>query len=478
MPGQSPPPFPRAPLPASAPARSVFVPAGRIPASARSARSARALLAAIVLALLASPGVAGPAIGDSAPSPPARPRAARWVPDTPTPGGLLWIDKHLSPSAGAANLLFAHGALSRIENRLLPTRLFEEENRFDRLLSFSYRLGKLTFLDLPAAYCLYLLQHEVFGHGWRAREEGYGEHVRYEFQPPPPYGSGGGLTRYSFPEGADPGVDETLARVMAGIEAADILAQRQRNRFLGEGSLDYHGALAYLNSSLGLALYAGSTEGVETETGNDVSNWLLFVNWKADRDAASDPWVSLSELQLRSLLALADPFLWYAAWTAGRYLWNGSMRWRQPMVPLGPVRWLPSLGYRLSPFGGQYLAENLLALGPRTATLRAAWGGGDLGSSWGADAEAQDLVRWRGWSLDAALRAWSQPPLQLEWSAPRPPGDPRFGAGMSATAVSPALSRAFPLRLGAGFSTKRAGYVPGESLDADFALRVGVGWHR
>jgi hypothetical protein len=60
----------------------------------------------------------------------------------------------------------------------------------------------------------------------------------------------------------------------------------------------------------------------------------------------------------------------------------------------------------------------------------------------------------------------------------RPPESPRLGGGMSAAAVSPALSRAFPLRLGAGFSAKRAGYVPGESLEADFALRAGVGWYR
>lgn len=407
--------------------------------------------------------------------PALRLRPARWVPDVPAPDGLLWIDRYLGPAAGADNLLLAYGALSRIENRLLPTRLFEEERLFTRMLSIGYRLVKMNYIDLPAAYYLHIVQHEAFGHGWRAREAGYGE-IEYDMPLPPPYGPGGGKTSFN-PTGFVRSLDDSLAMSMAGIEAGDILAQRQRNRFLREGSMDYPGALVYLNASLGLANYAAATDTYEEDTGNDVSNWITFVNWKAGRAPESDPWYSLSDLKEHSLIALADPFFWYSAWTMGRYLWNGSMRWRQPMIPLGPVRWLPSLGYRLSPFGGQYLAENLLTLGPRAATLRAAWGDGELGSSWGADAEARDLIRWRGWSLDAALRAWSQP-LSPEEGDPPPPIASRFGAGLSAAAVSPALFTVFPLRVAAGFSTKRAGYVPGESLESDFALRMGVGLYR
>ncbi len=449
--------------------------------SLRAVRASPASLSSLAFlaafSLLAAPCAAAPGAGDFVPAAAARSRPDRWVPDAPAPGGLLWIERHLGPAAGAENLLFAHGAFSRIENRLLPTRLFEEENLFTRLLSIAYRLGKYTYLDWPAAAYLDVAQHELFGHGYRARAAGY-EDIRFEVAMPPPYGRGDGLTVYSYPAGYRPGMDENLSMAMAGIEAEDILAQKQRNRFLREGSMDYHGSLLYLAASMGLSDYVAATDTVDINSSNDLSKWLYFANWKAGRVLGVDSWISLSDLKEGSRLAYADPFFWYAAWTAGRYLWNGSMRWRQPMIPLGPVRWLPSLGYRLSPFGGQYLAENLLTLGPRAATLRAVWGGGGLGSSWGADAEAQNLVRWHGWSLDAALRAWGQPPLRPDVRDPRPPEAREFGAGLSAAAVSPALFPRFPLRAAAGFSTKRAGYVPGESLEADFALRVGVGLYR
>lgn len=484
MPGQSPPAPPRGHLPRSAapPPRGggrdrdrSLRPDRLRPAPARAFPVLPVFLA--VLSSFAFPGFAGPAPGDSASAPPVSRRPARWVPDAPAPGGLLWIDRYRGPAAGAENLLLAHGALSRLENRVLPTRLFEEENRFARLLSLSYRLGKFLYLDLPVAAYLPVVQHELSGHGWRAREAGY-EDIRYEVPAPPPYGPGGGETRFYYPEGHAPGHDDILAMAMAGIEAEDILARTQRDRFLRAGSMDYPGALLYLGASLELAGYVAATDSVGPGTFNDVSNWLVAVNRKAGRDRETGYWITRSDLASRSLLALADPFLWYAAWAVGKYLWDGTMRWRQPMVPLGPARWLPSLGYRLSPFGGQFLAENLLALGPRVAVLRAAWGDGELGASWGADLEARDLARWRGWSLDAALRAWSQPPLRPEDPDPRPAEAPRLGAGLSAAAVSPALFKGFPLRLAAGVSAKRAGYVPGESLESDLALRAGVGLYR
>lgn len=432
------------------------------------------LIAAVAIAgcaALTTAGASGAGVSASRVPPP------RWVQVAPDSAGLLlrW-DRNLSPAAGADNLLFAYGAFGRLEDRLLPTRLFEEERFAGRALSIAYRLGKVACLDLPAAQSLPLVQHEVFGHGWRAREEGYG-HIRYDLSPPPPYGPGEGLTSWTYPDGFAP-TDDSLMLAQAGIEAEDILAKRQRDLFLRGGSLDLHGALLYFASSLGLADYVRATSGDETDMSNDVAAWLSLVNGKAGRDRPADRWISREDLERRTLLSLADPFLWYSGGFVLDYIWDGRSRRRYPMIPFGPARWLPGLGYRLSPFGGQYLAENLVVLRPRVAVLRAAWGSGELGASWGADLETRDLARWRGYSLDAAVRAWSQPVLRPEAGSPGPSGSSRFGAGLSAEVISPALFPGFPLRLAAGFSAKRPGYVPGESLGADFAWRAGVGAFR
>ena len=79
-----------------------------------------------------------------------------------------------------------------------------------------------------------------------------------------------------------------------------------------------------------------------------------------------------------------------------RYLWNGSSRWSYPMVPLGPARWLPLLGYRITPFGDQWVMENLVAGGDRAFQARFSKGDGRAGSTFGADLEARDALAWKG----------------------------------------------------------------------------------
>lgn len=399
----------------------------------------------------------------------------RWIPPESQPTGhLLWIDPDGGARTGAEDILFLHAALGRLEDRFLPTRLVEKERFLQRTVSFGYRFGKLFFLDIAAASWLPLVQHEYFGHGWRAREAGYLD-IRYELSPPPPFGTGGGVTSWIYPDFPSP--DQESAVALSGIEATDVLGERLRGRWISQGFMDYHESWLYLNASLGLLAYVSVTEEEGNSPGNDVAAWLGTVNGRTGDSARVDRWVTLSDLEEADNLALADPTFWFAAWTALRYLWNGTSHWRYPAVPLGKARWLPLLGYRLAPFGDQVTQENLVSVGERSFQVRFALGSGRIGDSRGLDIAARRLLLWNGFSLDAELHLWSQPELWLD-GEPEPPRGESLGFGGGVDLVSPALARAWPLRVAAGVSAKSKGYVAGEALDGGFTMRAGVGLYR
>lgn len=399
---------------------------------------------------------------------------SRWSEPEPAGCHLLWLDPDMSPQSGAENLLFLGATLGRLEDRVLPVRLFADENLPLQAVSATYRLAKLAFLDLmPAAY-LPLIQHEIFGHGYRAREAGYMD-IGYELGAPPPYGLGDGSTSWSYPAAFIPAPDQDLSMAMAGIEATDILGQRLRARFLQEGSLDYHAAFLYLFSSLGLANYLAVTDADETDVSNDMVAYVAALNGKPGNGPPGEDRIRLADLEEGSRLAFADPFLYYSGWAVMRYLIFGETRTGYRAFSLGPVRYLPSLGFRLSPFGGQVLVENLAVWDRRSFNLRLAFGEGRLGDSRGADLEARDFLAWNGFSLDATLRLWKQPPLRLDYDDPRPATASGMGFGSHLAVTSPALSPSLPMRLALGVAHKTSGYVPGERLDQGFTFRIGFG---
>jgi hypothetical protein len=388
---------------------------------------------------------------------------------------LLWISSLRDPVSGAENTAFAADVLGRIEDRLLPGRLFREETGFYRMAGASYRLLKLATLDAPAAAWLTVFQHEYYGHGFRAREAGFDD-VRYELELPPPYGSGEGST--SWIQRRPASADEFTAMAMAGMEATDLLARNLRDHWVAEGGMDYHGAFLYLYSALGLGAYLEATPEDETDRSNDIVAYLVGVNGKAGLNYPQEAWLRQDDLADGARASLADPFYWFSWWTLLRYAWDGETHWRYPAVPLGPVRWLPAAGYRLTPFGGEYVLENLLAAEGdpgirRTLALRGAYGDGELGKTFSAGLEARDIPVWKGVALDAGMDAWRQPPLRLDPVDGSPGRGGRWGFGGEVGLSLPTPFRFLRFAVAAGY--KGEGYLPGYRLREGMTLRAGLG---
>jgi hypothetical protein len=391
----------------------------------------------------------------------------------------LLIDPDLSAETGAEDIITLFDLTCRLEDRVLKPRPFEEQGFVLRTGGIVYRLGKLLFLDGIPSHYADVFQHEYFGHGYRARELGYRD-LRYHFELPPPFGDGSAYTSWRYPDTLPPSMDADIAIAAGGVEAEGILARRLRLSWLRSGTMDYHGALLYLSGVVSIRSYTGLTSDTTTDLSNDMAAYVTYLNFKEGYSTRSEFPLTVRHIDARSVMYLYDPFVWYSFWTILKtYAWSGDVAFNFPGIPVGwGWHYLPGTGYDLTPFGGEYLFDNLLWRGGRAVSLTLRLGESTFHRFWGFDAEADNLATFRGCALDAAFHLWEQPPLHLSptyYNGLVPAaGSPRLGFGGSVDIRSAPLSDAFPLRLAAGLGYKGDGFVPGERLDAGFEWRAGV----
>lgn len=389
---------------------------------------------------------------------------------------LLWYGPGMSPASGAEDILTAYHVAGRIEDAALQPRIWNEGHWLAKTGGILYRSLRLVLIDDPLLnFYAVVGQHEVFGHGFRAREFGYGE-LSYEFTPPFPYGSGTGTTYFSYPSLPAQPADRDLAMSMAGVEASQVLGRKLRGNWMRSGSMDMRGSLLYLSSTGDLRNYLTGTEVDETDAGNDMIAYVRTLNGKEGYALKEDYPMGLKRLRDKSLIAFADPFRWYAYWTIfGAHLWSGRSAFAYPSIPLWSVRYLPGFAMGLTPWGPEYHFENLAAWDGRLLTLRLRRGDDTFHPSWGVDVETLEAARFFGFVLDADLHAWKQPRLRLGY------GDEgsvrsRLGFGGSLTLLSPPLDETYPLRLAAGQDYKTAGFLPGARLEGGWDWRLGLAW--
>lgn len=393
------------------------------------------------------------------------------------PRYMFTYDKDISSRAGADNLLGAYNLITGWEDRFLPPR-WTEENRFlSKLGGIAYRLGKIALLDTRISMYATLFQHEVFGHGYRAREFGY-EDIEYSFGPP---FKGGGMTRFRYTDARSPTWDQDIAMAMGGVEADAVMAGRLKKDWMQSGAMEYHGALLYISTLGDLGGYISLThesdlDGPEPDYGNDMLHYLYSLNAKEGRGLRKEYKVRLKDMEAYAAANSFDPYLWFAVWTVLKtHLWSGNRQFRNPAFRIGPVRYLPGFGSILNPWGPEFRFENLLSWDRRTVIARYRIGDDAYRRNWGLDLETSELFSYAGATLDADFHFWKQPGLKLVRGDAQPT-DSRFGFGQSLTVFLPPFVKRIPVRLAAGGDYKTLGFVPGYNLDEGFTARVSAAW--
>ena len=249
----------------------------------------------------------------------------------------ILIDKDFSPVAMSQTLISGnYGFIS----------LFGDNKDLTTPLKVLKGVGELSLSFLTSNVTL-LLQHEVFGHGYRIRDIG-SKHVELA-DPAYSFDFLGGTGMTSFWRYPSLTVGQKLSIDIAGLEGEEILARDLKMKWLENQNVDARTALLYIRTRLATNLYAwlGSEE-----SSDDINNYLKGLNILYPTYP-----MSRSTLNRKLLWNLADPFLLYSILSIGKYLIEGKSL-TPPLINFKVLRWLPNLKVELAPYGLEYYLEN------------------------------------------------------------------------------------------------------------------------
>ena len=319
----------------------------------------------------------------------------------PGPYQLCW-DIDLSPYAGGEDLLIVTRAIEKGETYMLSrTPMAYSKNMAAR----TWRLSELFLLWLPLNYLATVVQHEVFGHGYRIRDINGGR-VKvsgYSIEMPIPYGFGGGATYYKI--GSNLTTSQESAIAMAGVESTAILAQLTKWKWLETGRIDPRQSLLYLLSQHDLNLYIGSLDSNDEDlSGHDINSYLETLN-------QTYPENTLSKGRLRSLswINLGDPFTFYALYSWFHYLSSG----KETKIPMIASCYLPGLRLGLTPFGPEVFLENYLLYKKRLLYFYVKGGDHADNKYLGLGGFVPHALSLDRWSFGLRIDLWRQPKLLL-----------------------------------------------------------------
>ena len=383
-------------------------------------------------------------------------------------------EKNLSPNSGAENLYTLHAALYTLEEKVLaPGRAFDTAGS-RAALRMPSRLVRFLFLDLPLDYMPMLIQHEAFGHGFRAIDAGYRD-VSYSLHLPPPYGDGRGYAQPSH-LGKATSRDQDMAISAAGMEANDVFARYIRRRWIVSGAMNHHDAASYLLNAFNRSLYAVRTRfgSANAGGGNDILSYLYYVNLRQGGRALDNRPMDVEDLQLRMSVDALDPFAFYALWAVlGRYIVQGRPDYAFPVPEIAGIRILPLAHAGLAPFGIEYYLEALLTRKARSMAVTYRQGDPGSRSFYGMGFDIAGLLDFRHAAADLRVEAWRQPGLRINVYDPgvlgETPEPSESGAGAWAT-----LRTKGKVGLMGTLGYKTRGFVQGEGLDGGFIIRTGL----
>ena len=349
-----------------------------------------------------SPTLVSPSF--QSPKPTIGKKEKKCVPMTPSLSKISW-DIDMSPYAGGEDLLFLHRGIEKIDIYFLH----KNPMPYSKTASARFwRLTELISVWLPLNYFAMLVQHEVFGHGYRIRDFQNHHLARvdsYSFDAPPPYGTGGGSTSFSISSHFT--TTGTSAISSAGIEANSILALLTKLKWLESKRIDPRQAVLYLLSEQDITLYISSLKekGVRGMDGHDITDYIRALNY-----TYPDHLLSKGRLRSLSWISLADPFTFYAVYSWFRYLSCG----KETKIPMIASLYLPGLRLGLTPFGPQVFFDNFFLRGG--TPLYAYLSGGNHADNTYVSMGVYAPKLWSVWKWFFGFRfdLWRQPKLLLQ----------------------------------------------------------------
>jgi hypothetical protein len=313
----------------------------------------------------------------------------------------------MSPYAGGEDILFTHRCIERIEGWLISKSPVYYSTSIQARI---WRLSELLLGWLPLNYLASVVEHEIFGHGYRIRDINRGriQAKGYSFNVPPPYGPGGAATSYVI--GEDFTTTEESAVAIAGVESTAILALLTKFKWLEPRTIDPRQTALYLINQYDLILYIGSLNTLEESEldGHDMNSYVKSLNQTYTKNR-----LKRSRLRSLSWMNLLDPFTYYSIYSWFRYVSCGK-EMHIPMIPVYGYGYLPGARLGLTPFGPEYFVENFFQKEAQSFYFYLKGGRHAKNNYYGFGFFAPKIWEYGEWNFGFRVDGWAQPKLLLD----------------------------------------------------------------
>lgn len=363
------------------------------------------------------------------------------------------FDKYWSPYSGASITTSTYNFYKFIDDRYLPNG----EGKTDMSWGFA-RIGKLS-LDFILGSFLSTAQHEVFGHGYRAREFSFSD-VGYRI------GIGTGATYFLLSDYERLNLYQQNAMNAAGMEANVILSEQIRNPWFSKKTIDYRDGLLYTLNQLEQFQYAYVTHDTELTSGDDIVNYSRGVNQYYGNNN-----LSIGKIRTAVLWDLFDPALYYSLYSIGEFLVNGTPTATLGMIPIQGYQYLPAGRTILAPWGLEFALQNFI-ITPEKSLLQVNlhYGNNSNLSSWGIDVNFKPIYKRDRWIIGNQLSIWVQPSMSYANAALT---HKKFGFAEFIN-FEYKTNNTFSFIGDLGYKT--AGFMQGFILSNNFIVRIGFKW--
>ena len=261
------------------------------------------------------------------------------------------IDPKFSPLIGAENLITAYEISEFLIKKVFGNK---KEKKFINIVQ---RVAELVFIYQPLSNLEIVLQHEIFGHGYRIRDipKSIVDVKGYKIDLPFPYADGGGATFFEFNDNLT--TFQRSAISIGGVEADAVFANRIKMKWVSNQKLDPLKSILYLNSfhDITAYIYTMSLDPYLVNDGHDIENYIFWLN-----NTYIDQNLSKDYLKKRALLNFVDPFSYYSLASYFYYIFTGDDMY-MPMIKIKNVKYLFNFRIGLAPYGVEYYMDNFFS---------------------------------------------------------------------------------------------------------------------
>ncbi len=321
------------------------------------------------------------------------------------------------------------------------------------------RAAKMA-LDFSFSSLAGVIQHEVFGHGFRVREN-HLSNVGYKIN------VFSGHTKYSSVGYDALNINRRASIASAGVEGTSVLAQKVEQTMLAERKIDRRDAMMYLVNSLDQSVFAFSLETNWFHPDNDSQLYINEVNgWYTD---ATDP-LSKKDLKLKVAWDWANPMIYLSACSLFNYLWYGDPYITFTTWHIGKLRFMPTTRTLLSPWGPEFqLKLNLYSPSERYYGIYLRYGRTGGINSYGVDLHVNPLSTFMCFTLSNIVSAWYQPHILKNTTSIDAGNKYGFGEFLRATVQVNKYTAAF-----GELGYKTSGFLQGTPLSGNVVWRFGL----